>query len=273
MKDERHKLEQLLVPPPLRFSRFRDARNYAEQKFFLWCLSNRARRHTTVKRAAQMLEMLSLRNTSYVLDEGAAWGYAALQLARKGHKVVAFDKISDHLEIARQLADYNGLRIQCICGDARQKPFRDAQFDAVVQMECIEHVGKDWARAIEEISRVLKPGGRVVISTPNPRGLAQRVKKIAAKLPVLSRKWGGEDFIEASDIINAGQRYGLTPLARRTVIFTVPFLLNRLFPLNQLFEMVAEESIRLRKFATTSIFLFRKLRSSASPHRANGEVT
>lgn len=51
-------------------------------------------------------------------------------------------------------------------------PFADASFDCVTLVELIEHLTPAAAQAtLEEAYRVLRPGGRVLVSTPNYRGL------------------------------------------------------------------------------------------------------
>jgi SAM-dependent methyltransferase len=51
-------------------------------------------------------------------------------------------------------------------GDVRNLPFRTASFDAIYSMGTIEHFD-ETERAVEEIARVLKPGGRAIIGVPN----------------------------------------------------------------------------------------------------------
>ena len=51
-------------------------------------------------------------------------------------------------------------------GDVRDLPFRDSSFDAIYSMGTIEHFD-ETARAVEEMARVLKPGGRAIIGVPN----------------------------------------------------------------------------------------------------------
>jgi SAM-dependent methyltransferase len=51
-------------------------------------------------------------------------------------------------------------------GDVRELPFRDASFDAIYSMGTIEHFD-ETERAVEEMARVLKPGGRAIIGVPN----------------------------------------------------------------------------------------------------------
>jgi GT2 family glycosyltransferase/SAM-dependent methyltransferase len=57
-------------------------------------------------------------------------------------------------------------RVTFICGDATALPFESASFDAVTMFDLIEHVPDDQ-QAIAEALRVLKPGGYLLLSTPN----------------------------------------------------------------------------------------------------------
>ncbi len=58
------------------------------------------------------------------------------------------------------------LNVDFICGDATQLPFADASFDVVTMFDVLEHIPDDTA-AIAEALRVLKPGGYLLISTPD----------------------------------------------------------------------------------------------------------
>jgi len=63
--------------------------------------------------------------------------------------------------------------------DAQELPFPDAQFDAVVANHMLYHV-PDRAKALAEIRRVLKPGGRFYAAT-NGRGHLRELKELAAR--------------------------------------------------------------------------------------------
>lgn len=57
-------------------------------------------------------------------------------------------------------------RVRFICGDATALPFENQSFDAVTMFDLLEHVPDD-RKAISEALRVLRPGGFILISTPN----------------------------------------------------------------------------------------------------------
>jgi len=55
-----------------------------------------------------------------------------------------------------------------VCGDATSLPFPDASFDVVTMFDVLEHVPRDEAAAAEAL-RVLRPGGFLLVSSPNER--------------------------------------------------------------------------------------------------------
>lgn len=65
-----------------------------------------------------------------------------------------------------QVACNQAPNVKFVCGDATQLPFADALFDAVTMFDVLEHIPDDQT-AITEALRVLKPGGYLLISTPD----------------------------------------------------------------------------------------------------------
>ncbi|MGD0066617.1 MAG: class I SAM-dependent methyltransferase [Streptosporangiaceae bacterium] len=94
-----------------------------------------------------------------VLDVAAGDGYWAAQARRRGAWAVALDLAEPKLRRGRQLAASPAL----IRGDALELPFADASFDRVMSVCAIEHFD-DGARALDEMARVLAPGGELVMS-------------------------------------------------------------------------------------------------------------
>lgn len=99
------------------------------------------------------------------LDIGAGTGYALGRLADHGRAVVAIDMASTAL---RMLPDVSGLaRLRA---DATRLPLATGTVERAVCFQVIEHVEKDVAsRLLEEILRVLAPGGSAFVTTPNAR--------------------------------------------------------------------------------------------------------
>ena len=105
-----------------------------------------------------------------VLDLGCGGGFLANHLAAHGHEVTGLDTIAANLAVARA-RDATG-RVRYVQGDALALPFADEEFDRVVAAEVLEHIPADTA-AIDELVRVLRPGGTIAVSVP--RWLPERI--------------------------------------------------------------------------------------------------
>ena len=94
-----------------------------------------------------------------MLDVAGGDGYWAAQARGRGARAVALDLAGAKLRRGRQLSAPPAL----IRGDALELPFADASFDRVMSICAIEHFD-DGARALDEMARVLAPGGELVMS-------------------------------------------------------------------------------------------------------------
>lgn len=104
-----------------------------------------------------------------VLDIGCGRGGFALWLRDRigSGRVVACDFSPAAISIARQFSELNNIdRIHWQVADIQNLEFPAAEFDVVFSTETIEHV-PDPPRAVRELARVLKPGGRLFLTTPN----------------------------------------------------------------------------------------------------------
>jgi ubiquinone/menaquinone biosynthesis C-methylase UbiE len=97
------------------------------------------------------------------LGSGVGYGAAIIATAQPVDFVIAFDISSSALAFGK--SSY-GERVSFVTGDARALPFPKNSFDSIVCLEAIEHV-PDARRVLEEIVRVLRPEGVLIISTPN----------------------------------------------------------------------------------------------------------
>ena len=104
-----------------------------------------------------------------VLDVGCSQGIASILLAREGHRVVGIDREHEAIRAARERLDQEEAqvreRVEFRVGEGRAVGFADGSFDAVLFGEVLEHQ-LDPGKLLDEARRVLRPGGRIVITTP-----------------------------------------------------------------------------------------------------------
>ncbi len=97
-----------------------------------------------------------------VLEVGCGNGYVLSRYARQGADVVGVDITRTAVELCRQRFAHMNLAGTFQEADAERLPFADATFDCVCSMGVLHHV-PDTRRAVTEIHRVLKPGGRLIV--------------------------------------------------------------------------------------------------------------
>jgi ubiquinone/menaquinone biosynthesis C-methylase UbiE len=97
-----------------------------------------------------------------VLEVGGGTGTDLAQFARHGAIVTDVDLSLGHLQLAQENFRLRGLTGRFVHHDAESLPFDDATFDLVYSNGVLHHT-PNTTRAIAEIRRVLKPGGRVIV--------------------------------------------------------------------------------------------------------------
>jgi SAM-dependent methyltransferase len=99
-----------------------------------------------------------------VLDGACGVGYGSAFLAGEARRVVGVDR--DEGAIAYAVARYAGSGAEFRVADLLDLDVPDASFDTVCSFETIEHLS-DQDAFLQEVTRVLRPGGTFVVSTPN----------------------------------------------------------------------------------------------------------
>jgi demethylmenaquinone methyltransferase / 2-methoxy-6-polyprenyl-1,4-benzoquinol methylase len=111
-----------------------------------------------------------------VLDVATGTAAVAIELARRsGCRVVGLDQSAEMLAEGRRRVAAAGLadRIELAQGEAERLPFDDASFDALTFTYLLRYV-KDPLATLEELARVVRPGGTVaMLEFGLPRGLAR----------------------------------------------------------------------------------------------------
>lgn len=139
-----------------------------------------------------------------VLDVGCGEGWFASELLRAEVRVVGIDVAEEPLRRARERDP--ALEVRLVDADGPW-PFEDVSFDVVWAGETIEHVA-DTAGWLSEVRRVLRPGGRLLLSTPAHGRL--RVLRLA-----LSRRAFEAHFDPCADHLRFYTGAGLTRLLNR----------------------------------------------------------
>ena len=117
-----------------------------------------------------MFSLLSESKGGRLLDVGCGVGTISLELQSRGFEVYGIDFSYVAIEKAKE----KGINAIPCDVDAEGIPFEDNYFDVVWAGDVVEHVF-DPIFLLEEISRVLKPTGKALISTPNDMNLHRRI--------------------------------------------------------------------------------------------------
>lgn len=106
-------------------------------------------------------DILKINNQVRVLEIGSGSGYLVKQLLDEGYDAVGSEIDSQYVTLAK---DQFNISLHQFGGESLDFP--DNSFDLVVSFDVFEHI-PDSDQHLREVSRVLKPGGRYVFSTPN----------------------------------------------------------------------------------------------------------
>jgi len=101
-----------------------------------------------------------------VLDLACGEGYGSALLARVAKHVTGVDVSGEAVQHARETYAGAASNLEYRLGSADALPLDDHSFDLVVSFETLEHLANQQ-QMVDEIQRVLKPGGLLIISTPD----------------------------------------------------------------------------------------------------------
>ncbi len=128
----------------------------------------------------KLLPLFGEINGKKILDVGAGTGRFALILFNAGAQVVALDVSS---EMLKMLANKNK-KIEIVVGEAENLPFEEDYFDFVVATFLVVHL-KNLTAFFDEVYRVLKDGGRFIVTNINQKE-APEVKTKQGKIKIES---------------------------------------------------------------------------------------
>jgi len=152
-----------------------------------------------------------------VLDVGCGTGNAALAAARAGASVHGIDLAPRLVEVARARAADAGLDATFAVGDAEDLPVDDDAFDAAISVFGVIFAGAE--AGARELLRVVRPGGRIVLTTwieagPTPKLMEAMRKALGA--PKRPATWSDPDVLRSVFAPYAVE------LTEETIAFTAP---------------------------------------------------
>jgi len=134
--------------------------------------------YVTDPRRASFMDLLPLNAQSDILEIGPGLGQFTAMLARRSRQVHALEVVPEQAEFALLRANQEGARNVSVAvgGDDCRLPYRDASFDGIVLNLVFEWCGsrlesetheEAQTRLLQEMVRVLKPGGFLYLTTKN----------------------------------------------------------------------------------------------------------
>jgi SAM-dependent methyltransferase len=127
----------------------------------------------TELRLAAVRDLVDPHEGERVVDLGCAAGAVTHYLSGFGCRVIGVDAEALAIETASSLF----AELEFVQADVSDLPFPDGSFDKAVAADLVEHLDdRTFARMLDEVHRVLVPGGTLSIYTPNPKHAIERLK-------------------------------------------------------------------------------------------------
>lgn len=147
------------------------------------------KRRSQEKRTYQgILNSLGVSAGKKILDIACGWGEVLALAKEKGLEVFGIDISKHAIKLARERIGGGNLQV----AQAEKLPFKDNTFDYIVCIGSLEHFDSP-EKALKEMSRVIKPNGRILIRVPNLYFLGHIF--MAVRYGIFPSE-GGQDFSE-----------------------------------------------------------------------------
>ena len=177
--------------------------------------------HANKEALASLVELVGPQDQDEVLDIATGAGNVALAFAPFVSRVVAFDLTPSMLAQTLETARNRGLtNVEAVQGLAENLPFEDCSFD-IVMVRLAPHHYADITKGVQEMARVVRPGGKVLIvdtTVPEDDGLDREINEIE----VLRDNSHVRNY-RPSEWKSMVQEAGLTVLEEQIVFYTEGF--------------------------------------------------
>lgn len=199
-------------------------------------------------------------------DIGGGYGRLANEYLKRAHKVYIFDYSKTELKQAKEVY---GDKIETKAGDIYKLPFKDGELDGLMMVRVTHHL-EHLDKAMEELYRVLKPGGVAVIEVANKRTLPKIARYITrrSKVNPFDKKPANYKEISAGGFYNYHPKYAeeifdKVGFKRERVLSVSNFrsrTLKKIFKTNNLIKMenTAQKVLAPIRFAPSIYYKLRK---------------
>lgn len=205
---------------------------------------NKAGMHFIKRKLSIAKSYKFIKENQHILEIGSATGVFSFEYKKLGVKLTSIDLSTENIKWAKQKAIELKTSIKFIVADVENLPFEDESFDGVLSFSTLRYV-PNIDKAIQEIYRVLKPGGYIILDFPN--------KKCpwfgSIKKKVLGREHIFDNHYELEEIKTIFTRSHFNNLILKKGLFVPKSTPNKLFWLFKIFESIAEKPPILRNYS------------------------
>lgn len=196
--------------------------------------------------------VLSLRPAGSVLDVGCGTGALARRLSAAGYRVTGVDPSDGMLDVMRTRAP----DVRAVHASGAELPFEAGSFDVVLSVATFHHIAEpDAVRAtLAEMTRVSKPGGRIVIWDHNPRNPYWSL--LMARVP---QDTGEERLIGEAELIEGLIAGGAQVLGVQRLGFVPDFTPRPAIGAAAAFERLLERTPVVQRYAAHNVVVATKL--------------
>ncbi|HEY9564593.1 MAG TPA: class I SAM-dependent methyltransferase [Nocardioides sp.] len=137
-----------------------------------------------------------------VLEVGSGAGQCSRWVTSQGGRGIGLDVSERQLQHSRRIDAETGIVVPSVCGTATALPFSDATFDVVFSSFGALQFVADGRAAVEEVARVLRPGGRFAFSVTHPTRWVFPDDPGEEGLVASQSYWDRTPYVEVNDETN-----------------------------------------------------------------------
>lgn len=191
-----------------------------------------------------IFSLANVKKGEKALDAGCGTGNYSIELSKKGAVTTGFDSSPDMLALAIAKARKEGLAINFIQADALEiSALPDGYFDLVVSTGMLCFI-KEREKALAELRRVLKPGGRLVVGVLNKRSpwaVLRRLKGLFSETI-----YNKADFISPAQLEESIKKAGFKVKELKTSVFFLPINCRFFLKSAKTFETIGAKAMPSR---------------------------